>query len=55
MGISKIHHPRTLLAPYFLHRIITSGESTSRYLFHEVENAANLGKVIIVCENNYNR
>ena len=39
----------------FLYRITTSGETTSRHLFHKVENAASLAKVIIICEKNYSR
>ena len=34
--------PRSPRESYFLHRITTSGETTSRYLFHEAENAASL-------------
>ena len=37
----------------FLYRTTTSGETTSRHLFHEVENVASFAKVI--CENNYSR
>ena len=34
---------------------IISGETTSRHLVHEVEDVASLAKVIMICENNYNR
>ena len=47
IGISKIHDPRILARYSFSHRITTSGETSSRYLFHEGENAANFGKIII--------
>ena len=55
IGISKIHGPRPLARHSFLHRITTSGETSSRYFFHEVENAASFAKIIIICENNYSR
>ena len=37
-----------------LHRITISGETSSRYLFHEVENAASFAKISTICKNNYN-
>ena len=39
----------------FSYRITTSGKTTSRYLFNEVENAAGFAKITITCENNYSR
>ena len=36
-----------------LHRITISGETSSRYLFHEVENAASFAKISTICKNNY--
>ena len=47
--------PGPLARHSFLHRITTSRETTSRYLFHEVENAASFAKIIIIYENNYIR
>ena len=44
--------PGPLAHHCFLYRITISGETTSRHLFHEVENAASFAKVIIICENN---
>ena len=52
IGISIIHDPRPLCAPKIF--ITTSGETTSRYLFHEVDNAASYA-ITIICENNYSR
>ena len=49
----KFTVPDPLACHNFLHRITTSGETTSRYLFHEVENAASFAKLIIICENSY--
>ena len=39
----------------YLHRITTSGETTSRYSFHEKENAESFAEIIIIRENNYSR
>ena len=50
--ISEIHGGRPLRHHSILYRITNSGETTSRHLFHEVENAAIFTKVIITCENN---
>ena len=47
--------PDSLARQSFLHKIITSGETTSRYLFHEVENVASIAKLISTFENNYSR
>ena len=41
-----------LACPSFLHRTSTSGETTQRYSFHEVEIIESFAKIII-CENNY--
>ena len=48
-GISKIHGPRPPRT------LTNSGETTSRYSFHELENAESFAKIIIIRENNYNR
>ena len=33
----------------------TSGETTLRYLFHEVKNVASFAKITIISGNNYSR
>ena len=55
MYIKKFTVPVPLAHHSFLYRITIYGETTSRHLFHEVENAASFVKVIVICENNYSR
>ena len=60
IGISEqgyIRYIRYISGPLachtFFNRITTFGETTSRYLFHQEENAASFAKIIIICENNF--
>ena len=55
MYIKNSRSPVPLRTIVFLNRITISGETASRHLFHEVENAASFAKIIIICENNYSR
>ena len=48
----KFTVPGPLAHHSFLYRITIAGETTSRHLFHEVENVKSFAKAIIICENN---
>ena len=54
IDISKIYRPGPL-ARLSLFEETASGETTLRYLFHEVKIAASFAKITIICENNYSR